>query len=51
MIRHDPLINWRLVVGGRRIASETAAEDREGGGERGGYARRPRADEANIHDG
>lgn len=39
---HDPLINWRLVQGGRQV--ERGARDGQGG-------RRPRADETNLFDG
>ncbi|BGP15830.1 hypothetical protein JCM10213_005686 [Rhodosporidiobolus nylandii] len=43
---HDPLINWRLVQGGRQVGGQNAA-----GGENGpAGARRPRGDETNIHD-
>ncbi|KAM0752153.1 FAT-domain-containing protein [Meredithblackwellia eburnea MCA 4105] len=41
---HDPLINWRLVQGGRQV------EGRAGGGEGATGARRPRGDETNIFD-
>ncbi|KAM0787611.1 hypothetical protein ACM66B_003678 [Microbotryomycetes sp. NB124-2] len=44
---HDPLINWRLVQGGRQVGGEGKA----GVGENGpGGARRPRGDETNIYD-
>lgn len=44
---HDPLINWRLVQGGRQVG-----EGKTGVGENGpGGARRPRGDETNIYDG
>lgn len=45
---HDPLINWRLVQGGRQVeggARGTGAEGAQGVG------RRPRADESNMFDG
>lgn len=42
---HDPLINWRLVQGGRQV------EGRAGNGENAPAARRPRGDETNIFDG
>lgn len=41
---HDPLINWRLVQGGRQVEGRAA-------GENGPGARRPRGDETNIYDG
>ena len=46
---HDPLINWRLVQGGRQVGGQQA----RGGAENGaaGATRRPRGDETNIHDG
>lgn len=43
---HDPLINWRLVQGGRQVEGKTAGGDNGPGG-----ARRPRGDETNIYDG
>ncbi|KPV75332.1 uncharacterized protein RHOBADRAFT_53323, partial [Rhodotorula graminis WP1] len=45
---HDPLINWRLVQGGRQVGGQQA----RGGPENGaaGATRRPRGDETNIHD-
>ncbi|SCZ93158.1 BZ3500_MvSof-1268-A1-R1_Chr6-2g08497 [Microbotryum saponariae] len=42
---HDPLINWRLVQGGRQIEGKAAADNGGVGG-----ARRPRGDETNIYD-
>lgn len=44
---HDPLINWRLVQGGRQVGRQPA----EGGENVPAGARRPRGDETNIHDG
>lgn len=44
---HDPLINWRLVQGGRQVGRHAA----EGGENVPAGARRPRGDETNIHDG
>ncbi|KAL8292423.1 hypothetical protein RQP46_001035 [Phenoliferia psychrophenolica] len=41
---HDPLINWRLVQGGRQV------EGRAGNGENAATARRPRGDETNVLD-
>ncbi|KAK4703758.1 serine/threonine-protein kinase mTOR, partial [Phenoliferia sp. Uapishka_3] len=41
---HDPLINWRLVQGGRQVESRAA------NGENAPGARRPRGDETNIFD-
>ncbi|POY71739.1 putative Non-specific serine/threonine protein kinase [Rhodotorula taiwanensis] len=43
---HDPLINWRLVQGGRQVGRQPA----EGGENVPAGARRPRGDETNIHD-
>ncbi|BGP55274.1 hypothetical protein JCM8202_000651 [Rhodotorula sphaerocarpa] len=43
---HDPLINWRLVQGGRQVGRHAA----EGGENVPPGARRPRGDETNIHD-
>ena len=43
---HDPLINWRLVQGGRQVEGKTGAGDTGPGG-----AKRPRGDETNFHDG
>lgn len=45
---HDPLINWRLVQGGRQVGGQNAAR---GGENNNAGARRPRGDETNIHDG
>ncbi|GAA5970883.1 hypothetical protein JCM11641_004492 [Rhodosporidiobolus odoratus] len=43
---HDPLINWRLVQGGRQVGGQNT-----NGGENGpAGARRPKGDETNIHD-
>lgn len=42
---HDPLINWRLVHGGRQVEGRTAGEAGPGG------ATRPRGDETNLADG
>ncbi|CEQ40386.1 SPOSA6832_01995, partial [Sporobolomyces salmonicolor] len=44
---HDPLINWRLVQGGRQVGHQNAAR---GGENAAAGARRPRGDETNIHD-
>ncbi|KAI5480415.1 FKBP12-rapamycin complex-associated protein [Pseudohyphozyma bogoriensis] len=41
---HDPLINWRLVQGGRQVEGRAAGENGAG------VARRPRGDETNIFD-
>jgi FKBP12-rapamycin complex-associated protein len=43
---HDPLINWRLVQGGRQVGGQNA----QGGENAAGGAWRPRGDETNIHD-
>ena len=43
---HDPLINWRLVQGGRQVEGKTAAGEHGPAG-----AKRPRGDETNFHDG
>lgn len=44
---HDPLINWRLVQGGRQVGNNAG----RGGENAPAGARRPRGDETNIHDG
>lgn len=44
---HDPLINWRLVQGGRQVGHQNG----QGGQNAPAGARRPRGDETNIHDG
>ncbi|BGP07821.1 phosphatidylinositol kinase-related protein kinase tor1 [Rhodotorula toruloides] len=43
---HDPLINWRLVQGGRQVGNNAG----RGGENAPAGARRPRGDETNIHD-
>ncbi|GJN89148.1 hypothetical protein Rhopal_002122-T1 [Rhodotorula paludigena] len=43
---HDPLINWRLVQGGRQVGHQNG----QGGQNAPAGARRPRGDETNIHD-
>jgi FKBP12-rapamycin complex-associated protein len=48
---HDPLINWRLVQGGRQVESGARGGEGSGGGQQGGAGRRPRADESNMFDG
>lgn len=45
---HDPLINWRLVQGGRQVEGGVRGAP---GGEGVGTSRRPRADESNLFDG